>query len=70
MWLIVLNKKSGRGRAKKGMFEGDMNEGELEIGQIAGLIREILPAASVVSEIIDEYKQALLEQQTAKYNFE
>ena len=52
------------------MFEGDMNEGELEIGQIAGLIREILPAASVVSEIIDEYKQALLEQQTAKYNFE
>jgi enoyl-[acyl-carrier protein] reductase II len=60
----------GRGRAKKGMFEGDMNEGELEIGQIAGLIREILPAASVVAEIIDEYKQALLEQQTAKYNFE
>lgn len=60
----------GRGRAKKGMFEGDMNEGELEIGQIAGLIREILPAASVVSEIIDEYKKTLLEQQTAKYNFE
>lgn len=45
----------GRGRAKKGMFEGDLNEGELEIGQIAGLIHEIKPAASIVDEIIVEY---------------
>lgn len=45
----------GRGRAKKGMFEGDLDEGELEIGQIAGLIHEIKPAAAVVDEIISEF---------------
>ena len=60
----------GRGRAKKGMFEGDVSEGELEIGQISGLIHNIIPAAAVVDEIIGEYKQALYEQQTAKYNLE
>jgi len=38
----------GRGRAKKGMFEGDLNEGELEIGQVACLLRDILPAADIV----------------------
>lgn len=41
----------GRARAKKGMFEGDLDEGELEIGQVSGLIREIKPAAEVVKEI-------------------
>jgi enoyl-[acyl-carrier protein] reductase II len=46
----------GRARAKKGMFEGDMDDGELEIGQIAGLINEIKPAAEIVKEIIDEYE--------------
>ncbi|WP_370175390.1 NAD(P)H-dependent flavin oxidoreductase [Leeuwenhoekiella palythoae] len=46
----------GRGRAKKGMFEGDLEEGELEIGQIAGLIHEIKPAAAVVDEIISEFQ--------------
>ncbi|MEN9998534.1 MAG: hypothetical protein RI922_1524 [Bacteroidota bacterium] len=59
----------GRGRAKKGMFEGDIVEGELEIGQIAGLIDEIKPAAEIVSEILTEYRQALSEQQTEKYQF-
>lgn len=44
----------GRGRAKKGMFEGDMEEGELEIGQVAALIREIKPAADIVTEIWEE----------------
>lgn len=48
----------GRARAKKGMFEGDMDEGELEIGQIAALIREIKPAKTIVDEIIAEYEQA------------
>lgn len=48
----------GRARAKKGMFEGDMNEGELEIGQIASFIKEIKPAAEIVSEIWQEFKQA------------
>jgi len=47
----------GRGRAKKGMFEGDLVEGELEIGQIAGMINEIKPAAEVVEEIINEFNQ-------------
>jgi enoyl-[acyl-carrier protein] reductase II len=46
----------GRGRAKKGMFEGDMEEGELEIGQIAALIRDIQPAADVVEEIMEEFR--------------
>jgi enoyl-[acyl-carrier protein] reductase II len=45
----------GRARAKKGMFEGDLDDGELEIGQIAGLIHEIKPAKDVLNEIIDEF---------------
>lgn len=49
----------GRARAKKGMFEGDLIEGELEIGQISSLIKEIKPAAAIVSEIIEEYNTAL-----------
>lgn len=44
----------GRARAKKGMFEGDLENGELEIGQIAGLIHKIKPAKQVVDEIIAE----------------
>jgi len=59
----------GRGRAKKGMFEGDLTEGELEIGQISGLIHEIKPAAAVVKEIIAEYRSAILAQQTEKFIF-
>ena len=49
----------GKGRAKRGMFEGDLDEGELEIGQISGLINDILPAAQIVKNLIDEYNQAL-----------
>ena len=48
----------GRARAKKGMFEGDLEEGELEIGQISGLIHEIKPAAGIVKEIIEEFETA------------
>ena len=47
----------GRARAKKGMFEGDLDEGELEIGQIAGLIDEIKPVKMVLQEIIDEFNE-------------
>ncbi len=50
----------GRGRAKKGMFEGDLNEGELEIGQVSALIKEIKPAAEVVKEIWNDFKCANL----------
>ena len=49
----------GRARAKKGMFEGDLEDGELEIGQISGYINEIKPAADIVVEIIAEYTSAL-----------
>jgi len=45
----------GRARAKKGMFEGDLDNGELEIGQIAGIIHEIKPVKSVLNAIIEEF---------------
>lgn len=45
----------GRARAKKGMFEGDLKEGELEIGQVAALIHEIKPASDIIAEMINEY---------------
>ncbi|MDE0598795.1 MAG: enoyl-[acyl-carrier protein] reductase II [Dokdonia donghaensis] len=48
----------GRARAKKGMFEGDLERGELEIGQISGLINDIKPAATIVSDMIAEYTEA------------
>lgn len=49
----------GRARAKKGMFEGDLQEGELEVGQVSSIIREIKPAAEVVAEIWNDFSQAL-----------
>ena len=48
----------GRGRAKKGMFEGDLDEGELEIGQVSATIRDILPAATIMQQILDGYEAA------------
>lgn len=48
----------GRARAKKGMFEGDLNEGELEIGQISSIIKDIKPAAQIVEEVWNEFRQA------------
>lgn len=48
----------GRGRAKKGMFEGDLIEGELEIGQVSGLINEIKSAAQVVQDLVSEFRIA------------
>ncbi len=47
----------GRGRARMGMFEGALDQGELEIGQIAGALHNILPAAEIVQQILDEYLQ-------------
>ena len=49
----------GRGRAKKGMFEGDLQEGELEIGQVSALINNIIPAGDVVREIWTDFIAAL-----------
>ncbi|AXP83036.1 Nitronate monooxygenase [Mariniflexile rhizosphaerae] len=48
----------GRARAKKGMFEGDLEEGELEIGQISGLIHDIKPVAQIVEDILHEFNLA------------
>ncbi|MFV5695740.1 NAD(P)H-dependent flavin oxidoreductase [Flavobacterium sp. LB3P122] len=51
----------GRARAKRGMFEGDLVEGELEIGQVAGLIHEIKPVGAIVEEIIFDFEKAIRE---------
>ncbi|MEZ4939084.1 MAG: nitronate monooxygenase [Crocinitomicaceae bacterium] len=59
----------GRGRAKKGMFEGNLKEGELEIGQVSGMIDEIRPVEKIIKEIIHEYKEALSRTSTSKYLF-
>ena len=55
----TLKELLGRGRAKKGMFEGNMDEGELEIGQVSAIIREIKPAAEIVHEIWKDFEAAL-----------
>jgi len=56
----------GRARAKRGMFEGDLEDGELEIGQIAGLIHDIKPAAQIINDMISEFIEA---QQKANQSF-
>jgi enoyl-[acyl-carrier protein] reductase II len=57
--IIELEQLLGRGRAKKGMFEGDMNEGELEIGQVSSLIDKIMPAQLIVNELWNDYNDIL-----------
>jgi enoyl-[acyl-carrier protein] reductase II len=51
----------GRSRAKRGMFEGDMEEGELEIGQVSALIHDIKPASQIVADLLQEYENAVSE---------
>ena len=51
----------GKGRAKKGMLEGDLNEGELEIGQVSSLIRDILPAADIIENLWFEFRKSWAE---------
>lgn len=55
----TLKELLGRGRAKKGMFEGDLEDGELEIGQASALISNILPAADIVENIYREFEEAV-----------
>lgn len=57
----------GRARAKKGMFEGDLEEGELEIGQIAGIIHEILPVEQIIKQMMADFEVASKEK--AKFEF-
>jgi enoyl-[acyl-carrier protein] reductase II len=56
----------GRGRAKKGMFEGDLEEGELEIGQVSSLIRDIRPAAEIIENLWSEFRKTWDEPLTCK----
>lgn len=53
-----LAKHLGRARAKRGMFEGDLVEGELEIGQVSGLIHDIKPAGVILKEMVEEFQTA------------
>lgn len=53
----------GKGRAKKGIFEGDIHDGELEIGQAASLVRQLQPVHEVMRELIDDYNTALKQLQ-------
>ncbi len=64
-----LNEILGRGRAKKGMFEGDLIKGELEIGQVSSLIQEIKPAAKIIEEILLEFQQSVEDLKNEKFQF-
>ena len=57
----------GKRRAKRGMFEGDLIEGELEIGQISGLIHDILPVETIINNVMKEFHQAQLETQQFQF---
>ncbi|PJB15555.1 MAG: nitronate monooxygenase [Flavobacteriales bacterium CG_4_9_14_3_um_filter_32_8] len=57
----------GKGRAKKGMFEGELEDGELEIGQVAGLIDSIESVKKIIEDILIEYKEALSDMNSEKY---
>lgn len=57
----ALKETLGRARAKRGMFEGDLEEGELEIGQVSALIKEILPVEVVFENLLKEFRDASVE---------
>jgi len=59
----------GRGRAKKGMFEGDLIEGELEIGQVSSLISEVLTVKTIIENLIQEYQLAKARMNTEEFLF-
>ena len=66
-----LQKLLGKGRAKKGMFEGELDEGELEIGQVASLIDKILPVSEIMKNLLKEYNKARIElQNNSLYQFD
>ena len=57
----------GRARAKLGMFEGDLDEGELEIGQVSAMLDEIKPAAQILSQIWSDFLTAKQQLQDLKF---
>jgi enoyl-[acyl-carrier protein] reductase II len=65
----VLSALLGRGRAKKGIFEGDLAEGELEIGQVSSIINEVLPVEMIMKNLLQEYRQAKLKMNTSPFEF-
>jgi len=67
--ILDLRDLLGRGRAKKGIFEGDLEEGELEIGQVASLITDIKPVSQVFDELLAEYR-AVQEEATSNQRYQ
>ncbi len=65
----VLRELLGKGRAKKGMFEGDLVEGELEIGQVSSIISEVLPVEVIMKNMIAEYQQSRARINTQQFDF-
>jgi len=59
----------GHSRAKKGMFEGDLENGELEIGQVSAQIYEILPVAEIMRKLMAEYNSAKMKLEETDYSF-
>jgi len=59
----------GRGRAKKGMFEGDLDEGELEIGQVSAQLHEILPVSTIMENLVNEYRAAKVALEEEKFSW-
>ena len=59
----------GHGRAKKGMFEGDLTEGELEIGQVSSIIDEVLPVQTIILNLLQEYGKAKARVNTDQFDF-
>ena len=59
----------GRGRAKTGMFEGDLEKGELEIGQVASIINDVLPVESIMANLIQEYQVAKKRMNSDQFEF-
>ncbi|MCG8580490.1 MAG: nitronate monooxygenase [Bacteroidales bacterium] len=66
---LELQKLLGKGRAKKGIFEGDLTEGELEIGQVASLINDIKPVSEVFTDLLSEYR-IIKEEATSNQRFD
>lgn len=60
----------GKGRAKKGMFEGDLLEGELEIGQVSSQMNKVQPAKEIVANIVNEFNKAKQDISSDKFNFQ
>ncbi|WP_347841129.1 nitronate monooxygenase [uncultured Draconibacterium sp.] len=69
MSVEALRELLGRGRAKKGMFEGNLQEGELEIGQVSAMLDGILPVATIMENIVNGYEAARKQAEQGKFNF-